>query len=102
MRFQLVIQFRPTRSLDFDRFVAIEDALISELGDFALVDGHDMGSGEFNIFILTDSPVGTFQRAQLLLQEMKPEGSMNVAYRDVDEEHYVVVWPPNLTAFSIV
>src|SRR5664279_826024 len=97
MRFQLVIQFRPTGSLDFDRIVAIEDRLISELGDLALVDGHDIGSGEFNIFILTDNPVGTFERVQFLLQEMKPEGSMKVAYREVDGAHYFFVWPLTLT-----
>jgi hypothetical protein len=102
MRFQLVVQFRPSESLDFERLVSIEDALISELGDLALVDGHDMGSGEFNIFILTDNPVGTFQCAQLLLHEMKPVGSMNVAYRDLNQEDYVIVWPPNLNHFSIV
>ena len=101
MKFQLVIQFRPTESVNFDQWVAIEDALIDVLGNFASVDGHDMGSGEFNIFVRTDSPIAAFQRAQLLLQRMKPEGSMNVAYRSVNDGDYIMLWPPHLPEFSI-
>jgi hypothetical protein len=101
MRHQLVIQFRPTVALNFEKLVAIEDALIDELGDSASVDGHDVGSEEFNIFILTDSPSGTFQRAQKLLREMKPEGTIIFAYRAVGEEDYVILWPPSSTKFNI-
>ena len=41
---------------DFDQLVILEDKLIEELGSVATVDGHDFGSGEFNIFVLTDEP----------------------------------------------
>jgi hypothetical protein len=101
MEYQLVIQFHPTTGLDFDKLVSIEDALIDELGDSASVDGHDIGSGEFNIFIFTDSPSGSFQRVQKLLQRVKPDGAMNVAYRDADGKGYVILWPPNLAEFKV-
>lgn len=100
MQYQLVIQFRPTAP-DFEKLVSIEDALIDELGDSASVDGHDIGSGEFNIFIFTDNPNGTFQRVQKLLQGTKPDGAMNVAYRDTDGEDYIALWPPNLAKFKV-
>ena len=44
MKFQLVIQFRPTGAFDFETLVAMEDAFTAELGDSAIVDGHDIGS----------------------------------------------------------
>ena len=99
MKFQLVIQFRPTGALDFEKLVAMEDALITELGDSAIVDGHDIGSGEFNIFVVTDHPKESFVRTQRLLEGMKPEGAMNVAYRDPNDERFVILWPPNSPEF---
>jgi hypothetical protein len=65
------------------------------------VDGHDVGSGEFNIFILTDNPMGSFQRLQKVLQDVKPDGAMSVAFRDVNEGEYRILWPPELTKFGI-
>jgi hypothetical protein len=102
MEFQLVVQFRPTTPLSFEDVMAIEDAIIDELGDSASVDGHDIGSGEFNIFICTDNPTGSFQRLRELLQKTKPDGAMNVACRGVNDEEYIVLWPPNLKQFSII
>jgi hypothetical protein len=102
MEYQLVIQFRLTAELDFEKLVAIEDAIIDELGDSASVDGHDIASGEFNIFIVTDDARGSYQRLQMLLQQVKPDGVMNVAYREADDEEYVILWPPNQTEFTII
>ena len=101
MEFQLVIQFRPAGALDFGKLVAIEDALITELRDSAIVDGHDIGSGEFNIFVVTSHPKESFVRTQSLLEEIKPEGEMNVAYREPNDERFVILWPPNSPEFRI-
>ena len=62
MKYQLVLQFTADSMEDFDRLVALEDKLIEEMDDVATVDGHDFGSGEFNIFILTDDPVTVLVR----------------------------------------
>jgi hypothetical protein len=64
MKYQLVLQFAAAVTEDFDRLVTLEDRLIAELDDLATVDGHDFGLGEFNIFILTDDPVESFDKAQ--------------------------------------
>jgi hypothetical protein len=101
VQYELVIQFRPSVALDVEKLVSIEDALVDELGDSASVDGHDIGSGEFNVFIFTDNPNGSYQRVQELLKRVKPDGVMNVAYRDIDGNDYVVLWPPSLSKFKI-
>ena len=62
MKYQLVLQFAADSTEDFDRLIELEDRLIEEL-DVATVDGHDFGSGEFNIFVLTDDPVTVFGKA---------------------------------------
>ena len=67
MDFQLVLQFRGDSLDDFDVMVALEEELMEELGDSADVDGHDVGSGETNIFIFTSDPTGTFDRAKPVL-----------------------------------
>ncbi len=101
MNFQLVVQFRPTAAVNFDELVKIEDAIATQLGESASVDGHDIGVQECNIFILTDNPKESFRRIQKLLQARKPEGTMNVAFRGMGEEDYAVLWPPNLAKITI-
>ena len=51
-----MLQFRGDSRGDYDSMIALEDELIAELQGLAKVDGHDMGSGEANIFILTSDP----------------------------------------------
>ncbi len=95
MKYQLVLQFSGDSEEDFDAVVALEDQLIDELGEDAEVDGHDSGSGQTNIFILTDDPSATFQAAKPLLQKAKRLSSLTAAYRDVEGEDYTVLWPPD-------
>ena len=64
MTFQLVLQFNSDSLSDYDAMVTLEDELIQELGDAADVDGHDIGSGQTNIFIVTSDPESTFGRAK--------------------------------------
>jgi len=68
----------------------------------AEVDGHDIGSGEINIFILTVDPVATFERAKPLLSAASILYKVVSAYRDLRCDKYIVVWPKNSTeAFTI-
>jgi hypothetical protein len=68
MKYVLVLQW-PARSVaDYDQLVSIEDKLLAIRGD-AVVDGHDIGSGEMNLFITTDRPVVTFDDVRLCLAE---------------------------------
>jgi 3-hydroxyisobutyrate dehydrogenase-like beta-hydroxyacid dehydrogenase len=91
---QLVLQFAANTIRDYDDLVALEQQLIATLGDGA-VDGHDMGSGEANIFILTSDPQNTFQRLAPVLQRTGHLADVTAAYRATGADHYHVLWPAN-------
>jgi len=62
MNYQLVLQFTANSMADFDRLLALETTLMESLGEIGIVDGHDFGSGTFNIFVLTNEPTTVFIR----------------------------------------
>jgi hypothetical protein len=101
MKYQLVIQFQATSPDDFDDLMVLEDALRKEIGNSSLVDGHDFGSGELNIFVLTNNPDVAFQEVQEVAQRIHPKQRMRVAYRDLAKGGYNILWPPNLTHFNV-
>jgi hypothetical protein len=72
--------------------VALEEQLIAELGD-SKVDGHDMGSSEANIFIITSDAQQTFRQLLPVLQRTGRLQEVTAAYRDTDKERYYVLWP---------
>jgi len=47
---QLVLQFSISERTDFDALLSLENVLQIVLGSDHAVDGHDLGSSEFNIF----------------------------------------------------
>jgi hypothetical protein len=57
------------------------------------VGGHDCGSGETNIFIVTSDPVATFQRVKPVLKRARQLQSVTAAYREADGDDYTVIWP---------
>jgi hypothetical protein len=93
MDYQFVLQFCGDSLADYGAMVALENELITVLGDSAQVDGHDVGSGEVNIFIITADPVRTFQQLRVVLERKRCLGAVTAAYRSVDGEEYTVVWP---------
>jgi hypothetical protein len=97
MRYQLVLQFRGDSLADYDQMIALEDRLIEDLGHSAKVDGHDCGSGETNIFIFTTDPPTTFRRVRQTLEQDSRLDAVTAAYRQVDGEHYTVLWPEGST-----
>jgi hypothetical protein len=102
MNYQLVVQFAANSTADFDRLVSLETKLMETLGEIGVVDGHDFGSGTFNIFILTNEPTTTFAQVhQVILDEDIPN-EMRSAYRGTNGEEYVVLWPSALTEFSVL
>jgi hypothetical protein len=101
MQFQLVVQIKPATSDDFNRLVNWENTLIKILATSAEVDGHDLGAGEFNIFIYTDDPSCTFHKIQSLPDTKPLSASMAAAYRPVDGEDYIILWPPDSKRFDI-
>jgi predicted RNA methylase len=99
MKYQLVLQFRADSIQDFDRLTAFEESLTDALGD--LVDGHDFGSGEFNIFLITDDALSAFEKINVIAKKERLSEQMKAAYRDLTREAYVIVWPPGLKEFKI-
>jgi hypothetical protein len=68
MKYQLVLQFQAESVYEFGELVALEDLLVGNLPSHSVVDGHDFGSGEFNIVILTDQPKESLQAAEKTIQ----------------------------------
>jgi uncharacterized protein DUF695 len=93
MKYQLALQFPANSITDYDDLIAIEDALITELGDTADVDGHDCGSGEMNIFIFVNEPEKIFETIRPVLAKRKKLEKVVAAYRETDGEEYTTLWP---------
>ena len=77
---------------DFDQLLVIENKLELALRYKHQVDGHDIGSGEMNIFIHTNDPTEAFKISQNALSEKDLE-IVTVAFRELDGDKYSVLWP---------
>ncbi len=93
-KFQLVLQWPSNDVSDFDDLIDAEDALHAGLSpQLGTVDGHDAGSGEMNIFILTDTPEEAFAECRSIIRSPRLSASLAAAYRSVDAEEYTRLWP---------
>jgi hypothetical protein len=101
VNFQLVLQFQAMGPPEFDELVSLEEELIRGLSAIAEVDGHDFGAGEFNIFVLTDQPRVSFDAAQALIRQWQPRCELKAAYREMDKDEFVILWPPGLAEFTV-
>lgn len=99
MRHILVLQWPGSSEADFEELVRMEDKLESSLSDEAIVDGHDLGSGEMNIFIETDQPARAFAEVQAILSQWPRWADVRVAHREGDGDTYTVLWPLGQTDF---
>jgi hypothetical protein len=103
MRYQLVLQWPSTLPKhDVDQLIEIEDLLIDRLTEQNTVDGHDIGSGEMNIFILTDDPQSSFLEIKAVLEACKMWSSIRAAYREIQGDQYTVLWPHHLNHFQVL
>ena len=91
--FQLVLQFKPWGSAQFDELVEVEDRLIEALQGVANVDGHDLGSNEANIYILCSDPAETFPNCVPILEEIGLLPILSAAHRPLGGEGYTRIWP---------
>jgi len=103
MKYQLVIQLVAESLEDFDNLIALEETMRTklELSSNTLVDGHDFGLGEFNIFIHTDEPHAVLEEVGEIIQETHPGLPFAAGYRDFNDDEYVVLWPLSLQSFRV-
>jgi len=96
MNYQLVIKFQLSDASadDFDQFLVIENKLDLALRNKHQVDGHDIGSGEMNIFIHTNDPTEAFKISKNALSKKDLE-IVTVAFRELNSDKYSVLWPEN-------
>ncbi len=102
MKYQLVIQLPDELYDDIDAIADMEDKMDESFVD-AEVDGHDIGSGEINIFIHTNNPVATFKVVKNVLEnEAINFKYVKIAYREISGEDYIILWPKDLTKFKVI
>ena len=89
----LVLQFRGDTPADLDAIVSLEGQLMDRLAGGAHVDGHDVGSGETNIFIHAKSVTDAFESIKPVLERAGLLDAVVVASRPMDGERYSVIWP---------
>jgi hypothetical protein len=82
--------------------VSLEDEIHRIVEQIAEVDGHDIGSGEMNIFILTADPVASIELVKPLLSAASLLDKVSVAYREVRSHDFTVLWSTSLTGAFVV
>ena len=93
MKYQLVLQFPGDSRPGYEAMVALENELVTALGDAAEVDGFDLGANETNVFIFTSDPTASFEQTRQVLERGERLEWVTAAYRETDGESYTVLWP---------
>ena len=94
MQFQVVVQFSTADIESFDALVEIEEELMQALEPEHIVDGHDFGSGEGNIFIHTNDPAEVVKAVRKCLGSERM-AKAKVAFRSFDSEDFSWLHPSN-------
>jgi hypothetical protein len=96
MRYQLILQW-PSSVVDFEVLRALQDLLEAALSADHDVDGNDFGSGDGNIFILTDDPKAAFEQVRSAVGRHPAWPALRAQYRDLEEDEddddFVSLWP---------
>jgi hypothetical protein len=101
MRHILVLQWAVSSAADLEDLVRMEEELETSLGADAVVDGHDFGSGEMNIFIETDHPARAFADVEAILGHWPRWAGVRAAHRETSGDAYTVLWPLEQADFTI-
>ena len=97
----LIIQFPGNSEEDFEKLIKLEEKLEAELKSNNIADGHDFGSGEMNIFILTNSPNVIAQKVVEIINQTKSIPFFRIAYREIDGNDYIILYPSQETDFKV-
>lgn len=101
MKYQLILQLPASSVKDYDEMINLEEAIVERLGELGDVDGHDAGSGEINIFVLTNDPQLVFERIRGLFNTKKTMPDFKVAYREIGKNDFTIIHPFGLPHFAI-
>ena len=101
MKYQLVLQLPASSIKDYDATVKLEKTIRRSLDKLGRVDGHDAGSGEMNIFILSDHPKLAFECVKQILGTKDFMPDLKVAYREVGKDEFIILYPEGLRDFAI-
>jgi len=101
MMYQLVLQLPASSIKDYDAMIELEDAISAHLGEAGVVDGHDAGAGEMNIFIHTNEPERVFENVRTLLETRSLMSRVRVAFREFGSDTFVILHPRDAEDFSI-
>jgi hypothetical protein len=100
-KYQLVIQFDANDDeADYDKLLVLEESVIENIGQLGAVDGHDIGSGECNIFVHTNDAPKAFDGIKEIVTNGLP--NMRAAYRDFKKEAFIPLWPKGLKKFEVI
>jgi hypothetical protein len=50
---------------------------------------------------LTELPKESFHAAEKTIQHYRPPQTLKAAYRELGQNNFVILWPPNLQEFKI-
>ena len=101
MKYQLTIQISANSTNDFDEMIEFEDELIEILKDIAIIDGHDFGSGEANIFVLTNDQYETYNVIKEKYLNATVKNKYKISCREIKNDNLVILFPDSLTDFHI-
>jgi hypothetical protein len=102
MEYMLVLQLPCSSKNDYDELLDLESALEEAIGDVGQVDGHDIGSGERNIFLFTENPSAAFEKIKPVFSSRGLMPILKGGYREVDGKEYTPVYPEGLRQFSVI
>jgi hypothetical protein len=102
VKYQLVLPWPCSPEADCPRLLLLEDAIRNGLGSLGIVDGHDIGSGEMNVFIHTNNPIESLERSKLLITPQSGLHELKAGYRDFDAHEYIGIHPAGLTRISVI
>ena len=93
MQYQLVFRFWKSSLESPDQIQSLERALAEVLGDAVQLDGHDVGSRDVDLFLMTPDPAATLRRSKPALEQLALLQKVVAAYRVEGGIRFKVIWP---------
>jgi len=101
MKYQLVLQLPYDGSVaNYDRLIELEERAMEKICDKGVVDGHDCGCSEMNIFVHTNEPRAAFELLKGLFEPTE-QTQLKVGHRSFEEDTYTPIFPIGLQTFSV-